>query len=110
MPVSFNFIFILRGNKYTFRNSLSKDEIQASKTSETIFSQYDIIRIERRSTKKLVPGQRQSVLPAVSVPSTINLLSVIFYGGYAEGVHLFPFRTEKLSPSWPMVLHNNAGE
>ena len=32
------------------------------------------------------------------------------YGGIAEGVHLFPFRTEKLSPSWPMVLHNNAGE
>src|SRR5690606_6411873 len=27
-----------------------------------------------------------------------------FYGGIAEGVHLFPFRTEKLSPSWPMVL------
>jgi hypothetical protein len=26
------------------------------------------------------------------------------YGGIAEGVHLFPFRTEKLSPSWPMVL------
>ena len=26
------------------------------------------------------------------------------YGGFAEGVHLFPFRTEKLSPSWPMVL------
>ena len=32
------------------------------------------------------------------------------YGGIAGGVHLFPFRTEKLSPSWPMVLHNNAGE
>ena len=33
-----------------------------------------------------------------------------FYGGFAEGVHLFPYRTEKLSPSWPMVLHKNAGE
>jgi hypothetical protein len=33
-----------------------------------------------------------------------------FYGGFAEGVHLFPSRTEKLSPSWPMVLHHNAGE
>ncbi len=32
------------------------------------------------------------------------------YGGFAEGVHLFPYRTEKLSPSWPMVLHHNAGE
>ena len=27
-----------------------------------------------------------------------------FYGGFAEGVHLFPSRTEQLSPSWPMVL------
>jgi hypothetical protein len=26
------------------------------------------------------------------------------YGGFTEGVHLFPFRTEQLSPSWPMVL------
>jgi hypothetical protein len=33
-----------------------------------------------------------------------------FYGGFAEGVQLFPYRTEKLSPSWPMVLHQNAGE
>ena len=32
------------------------------------------------------------------------------YGGFSEGVHLFPYRTEKLSPSWPMVLHHNAGE
>ena len=32
------------------------------------------------------------------------------YGGFSEGVHLFPYRTEKLSPSWPMVLHKNAGE
>jgi len=33
-----------------------------------------------------------------------------FYGGYTEGVHLFPFRTEKLSPSWPMVLQYHVGE
>ena len=26
------------------------------------------------------------------------------YGDYCDGVHLFPFRTEKLSPSAPMVL------
>jgi hypothetical protein len=32
------------------------------------------------------------------------------YGAYAEGVHLFPFRTEKLSPSWPMVLDCGPGE
>ena len=31
------------------------------------------------------------------------------YGGYTEGVHLFPFRTEQLSPSWPMVLGHNPG-
>ena len=28
----------------------------------------------------------------------------------AAGSHLFPFRTEKLSPSSPMVLQCNAGE
>ena len=33
-----------------------------------------------------------------------------FYGGFSKGVHLFPYRTEKLSPLWPMVLHHNAGE
>ena len=27
-----------------------------------------------------------------------------FYGGYSSGVHLFPFRTEKLSPPAPMIL------
>ena len=27
-----------------------------------------------------------------------------FVGGYSWGVHLFPFRTEKLSPYAPMVL------
>ena len=32
------------------------------------------------------------------------------YGGFSKGVHLFPYRTEKLSPLWPMVLHHNAGE
>ena len=26
------------------------------------------------------------------------------HGGYSAGVHLFPFRTEKLSPATPMVL------
>ena len=28
----------------------------------------------------------------------------------AAGVHLFPSRTEKLSPLAPMVLHHNVGE
>ena len=26
-------------------------------------------------------------------------------GGYDAGAHLFPFRTEKLSPAVPMILH-----
>ena len=30
-------------------------------------------------------------------------------GGNSEGDHLFPFRTEKLSPSAPMVLALKAG-
>ena len=28
-----------------------------------------------------------------------------YFGGYGAGVHLFPFRTEKLSPASPMILH-----
>src|SRR5690606_14801273 len=28
-------------------------------------------------------------------------------GGITDGVHLFPFRTEQLSPSWPMILVNS---
>ncbi len=39
-----------------------------------------------------------------------SLQPVMIYGGYSGGVHLFPFRTEKLSPPWPMVLQRNAGE
>ena len=32
------------------------------------------------------------------------------YGDYSSGVHLFPFRTESLSPLAQMVLHHNAEE
>ena len=32
------------------------------------------------------------------------------YGDYSGGDHLFPFRTEKLSPPAQMVLHHNAEE
>jgi hypothetical protein len=39
---------------------------------------------------------------------TLNLLSS--YGAFSKGVHLFPFRTEKLSPLWPMVLGFVLGE
>ena len=32
-----------------------------------------------------------------------------YVGGFSEGDHLFPFRTEQLSPSAPMVLALKAG-
>ena len=32
------------------------------------------------------------------------------HGVYRAGVHLFPSRTEKLSPAPPMVLSSNSGE
>ena len=32
------------------------------------------------------------------------------YGDYSAEVHLFPFRTEKLSPAAPMILHKNCGK
>ena len=31
-------------------------------------------------------------------------------GGFSPGVHLFPFRTEPLSPGAPMVLPSPVGE
>ena len=33
-----------------------------------------------------------------------------YYGDFSEGAHLFPFRTEKLSPPAQMVLHNHVVE
>ena len=33
-------------------------------------------------------------------------MSILFMVAIAPGFHLFPFRTEKLSPSTPMVLPN----
>ena len=35
----------------------------------------------------------------------MKVLSNRYSGGYSVGDHLFPFRTEKLSPTAPMVLH-----
>jgi hypothetical protein len=34
----------------------------------------------------------------------------MLYGGYSDGDHLFPYRTEKLSPSAQMVLPYKVGE
>ena len=36
--------------------------------------------------------------------------TIRFYGDFSVGVHLFPFRTEQLSPVAPMVLPSPAGE
>jgi len=38
------------------------------------------------------------------------LSAAIYQVVIAAGSHLFPFRTEKLSPLAPMVLQCNAGE
>ena len=32
------------------------------------------------------------------------------HGDYSAEVHLFPFRTEKLSPAAPMILHKDCGK
>ena len=32
------------------------------------------------------------------------------HGDYSAEVHLFPFRTEKLSPAAPMILHQFVGK
>ena len=34
----------------------------------------------------------------------LYLYVTVIYGGYSDGDHLFPFRTEPLSPSAPMIL------
>ncbi len=33
------------------------------------------------------------------------MCQTIYFGGYGVSVHLFPFRTEKLSLTSPMILH-----
>ena len=50
---------------------------------------------------------------AVIIITNTSLLianSKIYQVVIAAGSHLFPFRTEKLSPPAPMVLQCNAGE
>lgn len=43
-------------------------------------------------------------------PQGGSLKDIESNGGNYTGVHLFPFRTEKLSPVVPMVLQSNVGE
>ena len=47
------------------------------------------------------------------LPTGLKILSGICHkdlGGLAQGSHLFPSRTEKLSPAAPMVLGLHPGE
>ena len=49
----------------------------------------------------------------VSGPTELKILSGVCHkdlGGLAQGSHLFPSRTEKLSPAAPMVLGLHPGE
>ena len=50
------------------------------------------------------------VVGARPVPPTSNPRPDRHQVVIASGSHLFPFRTEKLSPPAPMVLQCNAGE
>ena len=54
-----------------------------------------------------VPLQQelQPLLLALKFLQVQLVLSKRYSGGYSVGDHLFPFRTEKLSPTAPMVLH-----
>ena len=55
----------------------------------------------------------QAVNPILAMPDMLVILEVLdkkHQVVIAAGSHLFPFRTEKLSPPAPMVLQCNAGE
>ena len=62
------------------------------------------------TTPKLLIPICHLIKPLLTSPKGRDKDELSSYGGFAEGVHLFPYRTEKLSPSWPMVLHKNVGE
>jgi hypothetical protein len=50
--------------------------------------------------QRIMYYEKQVLIPDTSY----SLLKKNLNGGSSEGVHLFPFRTEKLSPSALMVL------
>ena len=57
----------------------------------------------RRAARGPVCGTyRDGLLRRLSFPLLGRRLT---RGGYCAGAHLFPFRTEKLSPAAPMILH-----
>ncbi len=49
-------------------------------------------------------------LPCGSELSLVVISQVIFAVALAAGSHLFPYRTEQLSPRAPMVLTHQLGE
>jgi hypothetical protein len=49
-------------------------------------------------------------IPSLHLQMVIIIITLTSNGGYGTGDHLFPFRTEKLSPVAPMVLDSNPGE
>ena len=52
-----------------------------------------------------------SLVPCVNnLRSSPNTDGHTSNGGFSPGVHLFPFRTESLSPGAPMVLPSPVGE
>ena len=52
-----------------------------------------------------------SLVPCVNnLRSSLNTDGHTSNGGFSPGVHLFPFRTESLSPGAPMVLPSSVGE
>ena len=51
-----------------------------------------------------------AIVPIVPIVPIVTIQRKIYQVVIAAGSHLFPFRTEKLSPLAPMVLQCNAGE
>ena len=49
--------------------------------------------------------EREKMRCALLLLNYVNLIQVVIVAGF----HLFPFRTEKLSPPAPMVLHTRGG-
>jgi hypothetical protein len=51
-----------------------------------------------------------SLLMSTVLLVALNTATNASNGGFSPGVHLFPFRTESLSPGAPMVLPSPVGE
>ena len=51
----------------------------------------------------------RALLQSVLLPDHVKTYEET-HGDYSAEVHLFPFRTEKLSPAAPMILHQVVGK